>query len=300
MKRQMTTAMPFLVLALMFNGMATRTVDAQIKIGGAIDVDGEPDIEAMLKSQLEQTRKSWEQKLALRINEIERVCELSDEQVKKLKVAAKGAVTQTAAKQKKAMKQMMGGIVGIAPGIENDDDGGDFEEGGADAGDIEIDGIPEGVVQGMPVFQALDPMFGNGNPEKSKVWETTLKKTLSKDQSEKYDKVIARRRQFARRAAVNSFVAKIDHQLLLNDDQRTKMKAFIDEEYGELLAKTESSQFPMFELFGNFGGVQGGQGGDSPVKNFLDEKQYSVWKSRIAPAFSMLEQQFDFAEDFDQ
>ncbi len=268
----------FPVTLLILTGLAVQPVSAQQFPFG--NKKGESPFDAQ-KTKIER-------KLGLRISDMNTTCDLSEAQIKKLKIASKGAAIEATKSLEKQMKKMMGGQFFVGPPNGPDDGAPDF---GA-PGDAPFEGEAEMPLD-MIVQQGMDfeQMFGiSVSGEETKIWKQTLKKTLTPEQSKKYENVVALRFKFKRKAAVQSFVAKTDSKLLLTEEQREKLIQFVDEKYGEDLAKSSALNAPPFILMG---GQNNGAKvkKDSPLRKVLTKDQLSVWESQVAPELAMLGQE---------
>ena len=233
--------------------------------------------------------QAFEREMAVLIDDMQRVCDLSEQQVRKLNLAAKGAVRMAMASYKKKMQQLQGMLpeeLNLAlpvPEVEADGDG---ENEVAD--EQEKVGIGIAVEEVDLGFEAIAMALGGPgggqpvSPMKQPLWEATVSKVLTKEQREKYAARVKARKVFARRASVAKFVARVDARLLLSDEQRDKLIQIVDAEVGDLLIKDDP-----------FGNVVFMPAGETPpviaeeqLKALLSEPQFSVWKRSFAGELS--------------
>lgn len=162
--------------------------------------------------------------MASLLADIDRACDLSDAQLKKLTIASKGAVksymTVATKKVVSSTKQV---------GFEFDPDN------PPNVDEDEEDKV--GFVQGRGfVMLDLSRDTENNDAEDQSIWTSTIKKTLSEQQSEKLKSWVDQRKSFVRKCAVDAFIAKVDLKLLLSTDQREKLTVWVDMNYGRHLA----------------------------------------------------------------
>jgi hypothetical protein len=220
-----------------------------------------------IAQQGKQQERQYKQYMAITVDNLDRLCKLTAAQKKKLAIASKGAVERTMGKWKRQMVQMRGQFGGqfggnfdvvaevlveeAEPAIA--DDGGDAVEAPAeadpDAIEIEI-AIEEGdfvndVQIIAPAIAWNGPFVGMGGMNvnainsvaKEPIWTKAVAKTLTDKQKADFKQAQTKRRQFRRKSAVDNVIAKIDSELILSDDQRTKI--------GELVNKAVGHQFSM-------------------------------------------------------
>ena len=283
-KTQFATAM----LTAFFVIAATQCATAQEE--SQEEFDEEASMKQMIDEQVKNLKKSFSSRFAVRIEDLGRVCDLSEEQVGKLKTASKGALLKATSKQKsrieKMMKGMMGGGMMGGAMIGGDGPGGEQV--------IEIIGGDFGMEMG-----------GKGvDPEKEKIWMNALGKVLSEEQHEKYNSTLAARDKFLQTAKVDEFIARAELSLLLSVDQRTKLTKYIDKEYGEKFVEATKHGGLMIKAMQMMGGgmmvvAPGNRAEDtsskSPVKEILSEQQFKIWQREMRPELEMLS---EAADDF--
>lgn len=206
-------------------------------------------------------REQYQQQLALVIDEMQRVCKLSDDQVSKLQTASKGAVDKAMGTWKQRMKEMQvqvqqnGGrlrIVDEPAAVEPDAD----NELPADVEPVEDDQSADGAPnrdeepQGPGRILAAPLRIANAavpfefaptaavDPSHEDVWKKAVQRVLSDQQRQQYEKSLEVRRAFARQAAVQQLISQIDADLLLSDEQRKSMSQLLEETMGPQLEET--------------------------------------------------------------
>lgn len=288
------SGLAFAVLIIVTNAQPVSAV--QDFPGGFVD-EMEFDMESMMESQLDRAEESAQRRMKFHINELKRICELTEKQDRTLNVAAKAAVSRVVADMKKSHEQQMGAFGGMgmpafgAPGDQPEED--DGEEGG-----IEDEMEPENgfdMAANGAIFMDPGMMSNTGaSPEKQKVWKMAVKKALTSEQQEKYKTVVAKRLANARQSAVGHFIAKADRKLLMSEQQRESLFALVDEHFGELMAENEVNAgmgmmmaFPMPNMPGAGGGAEPID--RSLVGKILDDDQIEEWKASFEPKLNEIQ-----------
>lgn len=237
-----------LVAVVCLVGIETNSVQVQL-----MQIPGGFDLEAEVKALHDRQKQAVERRMNFHLQDLERACELSEDQSKKLKFAAKGAVLKLVdqlEKQQGMQLQMFGNNVANAEEFEDENDA--SGEGNEDSDTDEDVQEGEGEVSGpdpVAVSLALAGFTGDfkrsNHPEDQEVWKNAVEKTLTLDQKGKYQQVIAERQAFARKLAAAQFVTKVDHRLLLSVDQRSQLLNLIDEHFGEKFADQDTQSVNM-------------------------------------------------------
>lgn len=260
----------------------------------------------MKKKAIEQAKKAQEKnlstRLGLRIAELKKVCKLSDTQVRRLELAAKGAVKNELKgfeeKIAKMQQQMMNGFVMVEDA--------DAEEGVvAQAANAALEAIgfkkketpsgdePEKEDKEVQQFRKemgmmygpMDMMMSGGGAtaiEKQKLWQVQLRKTLSDEQWATHRRLVQSRKAYKRKAAVMSVVAGFDAKLLMAEEQREQMTKLVDTQIGKFLeAVPEGQEAYIMESLEDFSSTRRAYGRvRKAAKEFLTDEQYSVFKQR--------------------
>ena len=278
-------------LALAFVTLMTTSL-----LGQGFEIEDPEQIEKQreqeFKSELGQYRKQATRQMKMRIAEMDRICDLDDKQIVKLKLASKGAVESAAGKMSKLIKQMQMGFMGEAelPAVdpENEEDT-DKPDKDRNANEDEDEGEDEGDAdQKQGVMFMVDPFSQQlPDPVKTKIWKTNVAKVLSKVQQKKYGDHVARRAKFKREASVKNFVASVDEVLLLSDEQRSQLLKYADKNHGDLLIKFGGEIY----LGGPFGlgiGELPKTKADEKLKSILNKSQLEIWEFLVAPQLAMI------------
>ncbi len=240
-------------------------------------------------ADLDRAKEAAQKRILSRIEDIDRACELTDSQKKKLNVGSKGAVKSFIATTKKTMleqaKQM---------GYDFDPD-----EPIEEQPKPENEEGDEAQLWEMQVNAAFmsGGMFGGSNPndvESQDSWTKMVEKTLTDEQKEKWHAWTEARLAYQREVAVSHFIAKVDRRLLLSEEQRKKLTELISEQHGESLrekmVQTDQNQFNMgFFVFNQWQNGQGEAEDDETDKllgEFLTESQLAIWKANFANELS--------------
>ena len=268
---------------------------------------GDMNMAQQMKDQLAEQKKSAMRRMTFLINEMDRNCDLSEAQTKKLSIAAKGAVSKmmssletTQKKQMEAMGIEMGAMdVEMAePDFDGEvEAGNNFEIAGDGDTIIEVAGNAIGGVMAANVIINGMPGMGGGSdkPENQKIWTKSVEKILTSDQRALQDAAEANRKANARQHAVGQFVAKTDRKLLLSVEQREKIFTLLDEHFGEPLVEQAIQNDHMGGM--NFFVGMGFNGGDADapldhqlLKDILDADQLEEWKASVEPELRNLSQ----------
>jgi hypothetical protein len=231
--------------------------------------------------QLDLKRQAAESRIELCLADIDHACQLSDAQRKKLEIACKGAVnshmTSATEQIKKSAKQV----------------GFDFEPGNPPE-KVDDDGEKNNnVVRAQNVFVMNGPgAIGQGEKavEQEKIWKLSVKKVLTEEQDQKLQSWVSQRKRNTEKAAVNSFVARVDQQLLLSPNQRTKLTEWIDENYAQKLSEKSQVRVQGFVVL-NRGQNDRSASIQGPVAAILTESQRDAWEKSFQKELDQLNQQ---------
>lgn len=162
-------------------------------------------------------RDVYEREFCILIEDMARTCELTQQQVSKLRVAAKGAVIS-------AIEEWKGVKAEIVKEYDEEE--------------RELDSGMGLVVQ----LQDAGPETATKQPR----WSNAVQQTLTKEQLRKYETAEAARIMRSRQAAVAVFIARVDAKLLLSNRQRASLSKLVDRNFGVLMAKDPGSRFVPF------------------------------------------------------
>lgn len=277
------------VLALFTVLTLSQATLAQIIVEGG--GNQEEAMKAQFRASIVQQEASAKNRIASRIADLDRACQLTDGQKLKLRIASKGAIKETVNQVKKQMaetaKQM---------NFEFDPDDENGEDEGSDE-DQDDEAPNENGIMGGNIFFDIGMMGGgSSNVEDQKIWKNAIKSILTPEQTKSWDAWLAERKSFQQQIAVGHFVARVDRTLLLSGEQREQLTAYLIEEYGEKLqeqaASRDGNQFG-FNAF--FAGPQFGGGAvpedekENPVAKFLSESQLPEWNRTFANQLRQLD-----------
>ena len=258
-------------------------LNAQVFFNGA----GGDNEEAMKKQFVESLKKkkaAAENRIQSRIADMDRACDLSESQQKKLSIASKGAVNAAMEKAKKSMEQQ-------AKSMGFDIDFDELESEDEEEAEEEEDGNPNAAGAAFAIQAVMVDSFnggGNTNVEDHKIWKSAIKKVLDEEQTKKWDEWLEQRNAYQRRVAVENFVAKVDRKLLLSPEQREELAKYVDEKHGKkLLKKATSNDGNNLGMNIIVNGMMGGvnqadpEEADEQLKSILTESQLEEWQQSI-------------------
>lgn len=260
----------------------------RIELNGPAEIRLDPNVAqaALMERAKKAHEKRIQRRLRIRIEQLRRTCELSPAQVRRLELAAKGAVRHALTEFEDQVvtwqREMMGGeaiadadvaveeaetaagtVLNAVAGTALDLLG--FGEAAAPvprkkvpAGqDPEVFAFTEEIGEMYGPFEMLAGSGGSTKVEEQKLWQAAIKSTLSTKQLAKYETQNANRRKFRRRTAVAGLVAGIDEHLLMSDEQREKMTRLVDRELGKFLAAiSPMQQAYLQEMFEHMSSTQ--------------------------------------------
>lgn len=255
-------------------GFSQEDADPPVDEAGApADAPMPANMQEMMKQQLkqmtEQQRVRMHGYMRIKIDDMQRVCELSDDQVKKLELASKGAVGLAMEKWKKQMEQMQGQMFGQVQFMDVAVAGGVAVRAVDDAPAAEEPEEPEAAQEELKLAQETEPdepaaegaadavaiapavpmmpamafggMWGAGPGAgagglaaavNEPVWIKTVDKVLMPEQVKAYKKALADRTAFRRKATLQDVLASLDDQLLFSPAQREQLGKLIDTTMG--------------------------------------------------------------------
>jgi hypothetical protein len=212
----------------------------------------------MLRLAKKQEEKKLLRRLNLRIGELQKVCKLSPKQVRRLQLAAKGAVKDKLKNFEDMAKKLQAEIDGIGFAIAVDEV--EEPEGADDLPDVPprlgagddpqtndpsnspTDPTDQELVafrkETEAMFGPMNMMFGRlSDVEEHKLWQTQLQNTLSSDQQVAREKHLLSRRTFRRKVAVLRLVAEYDDRMLLTTNQRELLTDIVDAQLGKFFER---------------------------------------------------------------
>lgn len=161
------------------------------------------------RASLEKRKEVFEQELALLVDDMERVCALSQSQMKQLRAVARAAAN-SALKSIAARKEEITRRYTEA--------------------ERELD-------SGNDLFVASRNAELTTDVSEERSWVNGIEQIVTKDQRKKYALVVRERLDRRRKAAVSSFVTRVDMELLLSFDQRASLVDLVDEGFGAQMAR---------------------------------------------------------------
>jgi hypothetical protein len=181
---------------------------AVLLVGAQAAVGADDAAEARIKKMRESYRKQAESQvvrertmrqahLAMTIDQMRRVAELSDAQVAKLQIAAKGAVDHSLQDLREQLDRYYESRIKAAAG-------------------------------GVRVAVTMNARRGANVAADEEIWTKTLGKVLSQEQRQQYDAAVAQRAAFRRQFLVQSVIAAIDEKVLLTEQQRQQLAEAVE------------------------------------------------------------------------
>lgn len=186
--------------------------DLQILPAAEIALPGlqvEEGVEHPLKRASRLKREELGHFMMLQIDDLRRTCDLTEQQIARLKVASKGAIEKSLEKWVKEIE---------------------------DNGWIDMVGQMEPEVADQ-WLASVGENLSHKTAAKHEIWLKTVESVLTEEQKEKRKRVSLEREAFRRESAVTQALAILDKELFLSVDQRKKMRALIDETMGKKLGK---------------------------------------------------------------
>ncbi len=226
------------------------------------DESNEPDrpLPAQASAQIKKLalveRKKRMDFMAVVIDDVTRLCKLSDEQRERLELAAKGASERS---MKKWHDQAARYFATRLKGATSDN-----------AKDI--------------LANMGNVNFGGRNSEKESesedIWKDTLKEVLSPEQVKRYQELVERRRQSRVDAYSQISLASIDNYLRLTPDQREKIGEIVQSSTEQYLEEVQRYWGNYFENGMLMSLINASDEGD--LKKILTKRQYDRHKAATA------------------
>ena len=217
-------------------------------------------------------KKKFESQLEIRIDEMKRICELDEQQVRRLQTGAKGTVSRSMVewkKQARALQDQMGGALGgFLPAPVGDDEEEEDEE----------DAAPPVNAQVFTMMSQM--MLGDIPPERQKIWKNIVRKVLTEAQQTRLKESDDARRAFVRKMGVMNRVQELDKLLRFSPTQRDKMVAAVDRVLGQTLENEADQKLARTTIiYGDEARLK-----SSDLKDILSATQLTAWKQSEAEA----------------
>lgn len=243
------------------------------------DDDDAPDVGGMVanwgttKAKIFGAKKFLlKQAFEVEVEQAIEICELDERQLKKLKIASRGAAKKAYEKWKTKGLQQMG--IGNFGNANADDDADEEEitpEVYTDADDIDAQTLQ--IADGM----MFNP-FQREIPTESKFWKKALKASLGDEQNQKLMKHRAQQDLLKREKAAEAAVEAFAFELRLSDKKKQAFKELVMPK----MLECETSIGPMYEQFVLY--YYASKASKSKLKKILSKAQLQKWKSAIGPA----------------
>jgi len=225
----------------------------------ARDLDGnaskEDKIAAFLKEREGDARKPRAKQMQRRLEELEEIIKISDEQRRELQVASKGAVEKSLDPWWEQMDNYVRQYLQQAPQ--------DIERVLASIGNVD---------------------FSQSNEEQAaqqSIWETTIEKVLDEQQIAAYRQSVMERLDFMYNSVAGILVSDLDRQIRLSGKQREAVMILLGPVVRENLKHLErwanDGHLPVYQLPTLLGGVD-----SKALEKVLSEQQIEGWNERYA------------------
>jgi len=237
-----------LAWALLGGGVA----QAQDEPKDGESADPEERVGVYLQNLAEEEREKWMQKMTALLDDIDRVCLLSDPQKDRLGLAAKGAVDVGLNRWRANLETW---VRDKARNVQ-----GDIEQFLAGVGSVR---------------------FGDSakawEPENQEVWRTTLASVLDEAQRKAYEEDVRQRFAFKHEAMARALVADLDRFLRLSDEQRGSLLVLATQATAAYWERLESwagdeENLPYHQLGALLGAVP-----EAARDQVLSEAQRQAW-----------------------
>jgi len=222
------------------------------------DGDEEQERQRKVNEYLQQLAESEREKrverMATVIEDIDRVCQLTPDQRKRLKLAAKGAIDRGLDGWRKRMDRW---VRDRARGAK-----GNVEQFLAGVGTVRFGGESR-----------------QWEPERQDVWKQAVKETLTEEQREAYKQDVLERYAFKHQAMAQVITADMDRRLRFSGEQRSQVLALLTdaaEEYWERLESWSGDEenLPYYQMGALAGAVKPEQ-----ISKILTESQQKGWQA---------------------
>ena len=151
------------------------------------------------ETTVEGERAARQALLTMTIDQMHRVANLSDAQVARLQIAAKGAVDHSLQDLREQLEHYYEARIKAASG-----------------------GVPAATTVRMTA------KHGANVAAEEEIWINTVAKVLSAEQQERYETALQQQAAFKRQFIVQSVIASIDSKVLLSEQQRQQLAKVID------------------------------------------------------------------------
>jgi hypothetical protein len=217
-------------------------LDVRPEVLGVID-DGLQARRQQLRDALDQRRDELKRYLALRIDEMTQVCELSETQIKKLQIAAKGVVEAIAGKWEEEETAAFLNRPAEPRRLEAEARIVEARPEAALALPAEVDKdqvlrriVEQGAMRRLAMLRSsLEGTVEFREATSSPIWTGTIDRVLTDEQQGAYRRVQEERQAFQRKAAVDIAVVAIDEELRLTPEQRQQLVEIINQHLGDQL-----------------------------------------------------------------
>ena len=210
-----------------------------------------------------------EQDFAVAVAEAIDLCELDERQLKKLKIASRGAIKKSFEKWKNKGMQQFG--IGNFGNADDDEEEEVTPKVYTDADDIDM--------QTMQLASGMFNPFNKEIPTESKFWKKALKASLGEEQHQKLMKYRTERDQLKKEKNVAAAIETLAFEMRLPDETKQAFSKLLTP---KMLEGDFSRVGPMYEIYVLY--YYASKASKSKLKKILTKAQLQKWKSAIAPA----------------
>ena len=252
--------------------------------GGALTIAGARP--AGQADPIEAQRSAYTQELEVRIDELDRICDLEEAQTKKLRLAARGAVDASMKEWKKRAREYADRFAGrlvnragavaaarLVPAREVPP----AEKDPAD-NSVQKPEDPDDRIRELPasVFRSIASMVAP--VQQNRIWIHTLATTLNPDQESKYEAAVKSRAAFLREYRVRQRVIELDSKLVFTPEQREAVFEIVDSVLGPSLSYETPANSRSTALYGELAALE-----PAHLKEVLTENQLQYFATQIYP-----------------
>ena len=211
-----------------------------------------------LRKSVDARRVVFHRYAAMRIGELDRTCDLSEDQVKKLQVASKGLVEQFTGKW----------IDSVAAWV--------FQMGGRGLNVNEQmvkQFVSEQMMANYELSMGVSPV--SSVMSRQPIWVKAVKRTLTEDQWNQYVAYRKAQDEESRRAGINYQMNMFTRDFLLSESQQKQLRPLFEAEYRKHERKLVGPYIGSIMMMGQLYKLP-----VSRLENILDEAQLETWKQR--------------------
>lgn len=245
----------------------------QVVISLSANNDGEETVREILDAY----QKSAEFRLLGQLQNLKQDCDLTEPQMTKLRVAAKGATKVFVGKQREKAMEMLKTYQARA-GFDVDDD---------DEEDEDEKEEPERIIRNFAFVLNITSFHSiDGAP----IWNRSIDKVLTPEQKTKQAEAESSRKEFYKTAAVDHFVAQLENSLFLSEDQRNALRKIIHDNFADILVNSMKNDRQNRNRVVQARAIKRDPEHADLVKDLLNEDQLAEWIRSVEPELQRIKQ----------